>query len=147
MTTTNRKYLLDVNALVAMADAEHVHFPAMRRWINTERYRDWGVCALTETGFVRVVTNPIMGTHFRTFDQAIEMLTAVASRPGYRFWPMADSWVKLTAPFASRIFGHQQAPDACLLGLAIKEKGTLVTFDNGIQQMAGAEFGENVLVL
>jgi hypothetical protein len=37
--------------------------------------------------------------------------------------------------------------DAYLLGLAIKEEGVLVTFDKGIQYMAGAEFGRHVLVL
>ncbi len=53
----------------------------------------------------------------------------------------------LTAPFAARIFGHQQVTDAYLLGLAIKENGVLVTFDKGIQYMAGAEFSRNVLLL
>jgi len=33
------------------------------------------------------------------------------------------------------------------LGLAIKEKGVLVTFDKAIQYMAGAEFSQNVLIL
>jgi len=37
--------------------------------------------------------------------------------------------------------------DAYLLGLAIKEKGMLVTFDQGIKRMAGAEFSQNVLLL
>jgi predicted nucleic acid-binding protein len=47
----------------------------------------------------------------------------------------------LTAPLRrAHINGHQQVTDAYLLGLAIKEKGVLVTFDKGIQYMAGAEF-------
>jgi len=37
--------------------------------------------------------------------------------------------------------------DAYLLGLAIKEKGVLVTFDKGIRLMAGVEFSRNVLLL
>jgi predicted nucleic acid-binding protein len=53
----------------------------------------------------------------------------------------------LTARFAARISGHQQITDAYLLGLAIKEKGVLVTFDKGIQYMAGAEFSQNVLLI
>lgn len=48
---------------------------------------------------------------------------------------------------AARIFGHQQVTDAYLLGLAIKEEGALVTFDKGIQYMAGAEFSQHVLLL
>jgi predicted nucleic acid-binding protein len=57
------------------------------------------------------------------------------------------SWVTLTAGFVSRVRGHQQVTDAYLLGLAIRENAQLVTFDKGIQYMAGAEFSRNVLLL
>jgi len=62
-------------------------------------------------------------------------------------WLNRDGWAALTAPFADRIFGHQQVTDAYLLGLAIKEDGVLVTFDRGLKYMAGAEFSRNLLVL
>jgi len=75
------------------------------------------------------------------------ILQALKGYPGYRYWEINESWVTLTAPFAARIFGHQQVTDAYLLGLAIKEKGVLVTFDKGIRRMAGAEFSQNVLLL
>jgi predicted nucleic acid-binding protein len=61
--------------------------------------------------------------------------------------PSEKSWIDLTADFASRVLGYRQVTDAYLLGLAIKEKGVLVTFDKGIQYMAGVEFARNVLVL
>jgi hypothetical protein len=67
--------------------------------------------------------------------------------PGYCYWPIAESWATLTAPFADRIFGHQQVTDAYLLGLAIKEDGLLVTFDRGLKYMAGSDFSRNLLVL
>jgi len=69
------------------------------------------------------------------------------AHPRYGYWEINKSWVELTAPFASRIRGHQQVTDAYLLGLAIKEKGVLVTFDKGLQYLAGAEFRQNVLLL
>jgi len=75
------------------------------------------------------------------------ILQQLKGYPGYWYWGINDSWVTLTAPFAARIFGHQQVTDAYLLGLAIKENLVLVTFDKGIQQMAGAEFRQNVLFL
>jgi hypothetical protein len=68
-------------------------------------------------------------------------------RDDYWYCPMDESWITLTARFASRVRGHQQVTDAYLLGLAIKENGVLVTFDKGIQYMAGAEFSQNVLLL
>ena len=67
--------------------------------------------------------------------------------PGYRFWPISDSWVVLVRPFAERVFGPNQVTDALLLGLAIKQNGILVTFDKGIRFLAGSEYAANVLVL
>ena len=96
---------------------------------------------------LRVTTNPAFRPGPRTLEQAIAILQSSRRRPGYRYWPIDGSWATLTAPFAARIFGHQQVTDAYLLGLAIKENGVLVTFDKGIKYMAGAEFSQNVLVL
>ena len=105
------------------------------------------LCPLTETGFVRVTTNPAFGGATRTVAQATAILSELAKRPGYRYWPIAEKWAILTAPFAARVLGHQQVTDAYLLGLAVKEKGVLVTFDQGLRYLAGREFGGNLLVL
>lgn len=80
-------------------------------------------------------------------EQAIAILQVLKERDDYWYCTIHESWVPLTAPFAARIFGHQQVTDAYLLGLAIKEDSVLVTFDKGIQAMAGAEFSRNVLLL
>jgi predicted nucleic acid-binding protein len=60
---------------------------------------------------------------------------------------MRTSWTSLVAPFAGRLYGHQQITDAYLLGLAIKENGVLVTLDRAFRQMAGPKYSKNVLVL
>ena len=50
-------------------------------------------------------------------------------------------------PFARKIFGHLQINDAYLLGLAIHEKGVLLTRDKGILHLAGSEFTKNEKLL
>lgn len=75
------------------------------------------------------------------------VLQMMKTYPGYSFWGIDESWVALTAPFAARIFGHQQVTDAYLLGLAIKKDGVLVTFDAAIQRLAGPEFKQHVVIL
>jgi hypothetical protein len=55
-----------------------------------------------------------------------------------------ESWVSLTAPFADRIFGHQQVTEAYLLGLAIQQDGVLVTFDRTLRYMAGPRFAQHL---
>jgi hypothetical protein len=75
------------------------------------------------------------------------MLADLARHPGYRYWPITANWIALVAPFRERVFGHQQINDAYLLGLAVKEKGILVTLDKAIKFLAGAKYSKNVLVL
>lgn len=142
-----RRSLLDVNVLIALLEPGHGSFQKAQEWFKSLDRDDWGVCPLTEIGFVRITTNPSFYPGPRTRDQAASILAELANRPGYRYWPLEESWVRLTAPFARRISGHQQVTDAYLLGLAIKEDGVLVTFDRGIRYMAGPDFSRHVLVL
>lgn len=147
MNPIRERYLLDLNSLVAFGDPDHTHHRAIQKWFISKGKGDWGVCPMTEAGFIRVTTNPAYRPATRTIAQAIAVLADFATHPGYRYWSMSDSWTRLTAPFATRIFGHQQVSDAYLLGLAVKEGGVLVTFDNAIRFLAGSEYSRNVLVL
>lgn len=143
----SKRYLLDLNVLMALTDDEHVHFKRAREWFASLEREEWGLCPLTEAGFVRLTTHPSTGPVLNSFEEARAFLEHLSARPGYRFWPIEDRWGVLTAPFASRIFGHQQVTDAYLLGMAIKENGVLVTFDRGIKYLAGEEFSRNLLLL
>lgn len=60
---------------------------------------------------------------------------------------MKERWVDLAAPLSPRIFGHQQITDAYLLGLAIANRGTLVTLDRAFLALAGPEYRHHVQVL
>jgi toxin-antitoxin system PIN domain toxin len=141
------RYLLDLNALIFLADPDGLHYRAMLKWFDSSGKEDWGVCPLTEAGFVRVTTNPAYRGPTRTFAQATAILAEFATHPGYRYWSITDRWAVLTAPFSARVLGHQQVTDAYLLGLAIKEDGVLVTFDKGIKYLAGSDYSRNLLVL
>ena len=147
MNPTKARYLLDLNALIAFGDPDHEHHRAIQKWFISSGKTDWGVCPLTEAGFVRVTTNPGYRPTSRTIAQATAILADFATHPGYRYWPIAEKWSVLTAPFSARLLGHQQVTDAYLLGLAVKEKGVLVTFDRGIRYLAGTGYRQNLLVL
>jgi uncharacterized protein len=142
-----RKNLLDLNVLIALTDSLHTHFQVAQSWFASSGRSSWGLCPFTEAGFIRVSTNPAIYAGTRTLDQAIAAIQMLKSRPGYFYWPITESWTTLTAPFTSRISGHQQVTDSFLLGLAIKEDGVLVTFDRGLKYLAGAQFRQNLLVL
>jgi hypothetical protein len=142
-----RKHLLDLNVLIALVDSAHQHYQKAQDWFISSGQHHWALCPLTEAGFLRVTTNPAYRPQPRTFAEAIAILQALKGHTNYWYWEIDKSWVELTAPFAAQIRGHQQVTDAYLLGLAIQQKGVLVTFDKGVQYMAGAEFSRNVLVL
>jgi uncharacterized protein len=142
-----RRTLLDVNVLIALLEPGHEFFQRAQEWFRSSGKDNWGICPLTEIGFVRITTNPSFYPGPRTHQQATSALAELAERPGYRYWPLTDGWATLTAPFAVRITGHQQVTDAYLLGMVIKEDGVLVTFDRGLKYLAGAEFSKNLLVI
>jgi hypothetical protein len=144
-----RRSLLDLNVLIALTEPEHVHRLRAERWFLSTGKNGFGVCPVTEVGFIRITTNPAMQAGRITLERAIATLQALRAHPGYHYWPIteAESWVAVTACFAARISGYQQITDAYLLGMAIKEDGVLVTFDRGIKYLAGAEFSRNLLVL
>lgn len=147
MRSAEGHYLLDLNALISLADPDAQHYGAMQRWFDIAGKHDWGVCPLTEAGFIRVTTNPRYTAAARTVAQAATILQEFSRHPGYRYWPIRHSWAELTAPFTSRVQGHQQITDAYLLGMAIQRNGILVTFDRAIGYLAGSEFSPNLLIL
>ena len=131
--------------LIALTDNKHILYARAIQWFDASGHRDWGVCALTVAGFLRLLANPKIGS--LSVEEASEVLAALIDHPGYRFWPIDDDWATLTAPFRERVFGHQQIADSYLLGLAVKENGILVTMDKAIQYLAGPKYSKNLLVL
>jgi uncharacterized protein len=139
------RFLLDVNALVALVDEDHIHHAAALKWFNGIGTHEWGVCPLSEAGFLRVVTRPDAGG--RSMEEATTVLARLAKLPGYRYWPLTVGWTEIAAPLVARIFGHQQITDAWLLGLAVRERGALVTFDRAMRHLAGDDFARHLIVL
>lgn len=142
-----RRNLLDLNVLIALTAPEHIHRRKAERWFLSTGSGNWGVCPLTESGFIRLTTNPAMQAGTIILERAIAILQELRAHPGYQYWPITESWVAVTTRFAARISGHHQVTDAYLLGLAIKENGVLVTFDRGMKYLAGPEFRDNLLIL
>lgn len=144
-----RKSLLDLDVLIALADQRHSHHQVARKWFASSGQKSWGICPLTEAGFLRVTTNPAFRSDPYSMETAIAILQSLRNIPGYWYCEIreTDSWVKVTAPFSPRISGHQQITDAYLLGLAIKEGAALVTFDRGLKYLAGSEFSQSLLIL
>jgi toxin-antitoxin system PIN domain toxin len=146
---TERVHLADINVLVALHEGGHPHHRAAKRWFDSRLANGhgsaWATCLLTQAGFIRLMTNPRVGSH--SLEEATKALALLTSRSRHTFWPIADDWSALSAPFAERLFGHQQVTDACLLGLAVRQYGVLVTMDKTISHLAGSKYRANLLLL
>ena len=46
--------LLDVNVLIALLDAEHVHHDAAREWMRENIRHGWATCPITQNGCLRI---------------------------------------------------------------------------------------------
>jgi toxin-antitoxin system PIN domain toxin len=138
-------FLLDVNVLVALCEEEHIHHQKAMRWFDASAGAGWGICPYSETGFLRLMTNPRVGDH--SFEEASTILADLTSLPGFRFWPISHRSSDLIQPFLARIYGHQQIVDAVMFGLALKMQGVFVTLDTAVRYLAGPEFKSHLLVL
>src|SRR3954470_19032995 len=126
--------LLDVNALVALAWDSHVHHARMREWFTTYGQAGWATCPVTESGFVRVSSNPKVLPSPIGVAAARAVLAALKTAGAHRF--LADD-VSLSDSDVPGILGYRQVTDAHLLTLARRRGVRLVTFDAGLARLAG----------
>ncbi len=125
--------LLDVNALVALAWDSHVHHARMRRWFDTNHAAGWATSPVTESGFVRVSSNPKVLPSPIGIDAARAVLVALRAAPAHRFLTDDISPTDIDVP---RISGYRQVTDAHLLTLARRHGVRLVTFDAAVYALA-----------
>jgi uncharacterized protein len=126
--------LLDVNALVALAWDSHVHHVRMRQWFSTNARAGWATCPLTESGFVRVSSNPKVLPSPIGVEAARGVLAALRAADGHEFLVDDVSIVDADVP---ALAGHRQVTDAHLLTLARRRGMRLVTFDVGLVKLSG----------
>jgi uncharacterized protein len=125
--------LLDVNALVALAWDSHIHHARVREWFAANASAGWATCPITESGFVRVSTNPkVLPSPIGVAD-ARRVLAALRAAQGHRF--LVDD-VSLVDDDVPTMAGYRQVTDAHLLTLARRRGVRLVTFDTAIAALA-----------
>ena len=107
--------LLDVNALVALAWDSHVHHARVRAWFAANGRAGWATCPITESGFVRVSSNPKVLPSPIGVASARAVLASLRTAGTHRF--LADD-VSITDTDFPDIAGHRQVTDAHLLTLA-----------------------------
>ncbi|KCP91703.1 toxin VapC44 [Mycobacterium tuberculosis BTB10-295] len=77
--------LLDVNVLLALLDRDHVDHERARAWITGQIERGWASCAITQNGFVRVISQPRYPSPI-SVAHAIDLLARATHTRYHEFW-------------------------------------------------------------
>lgn len=129
--------LLDVNVLIALFDADHADHRRARTWFEAEIEQGWASCAITQNGFLRVVSQPRYPSPV-TPTEAMRRLRQATRTDHHLFWPCDLSILDQTLVDGSAIHGSRQLTDVYLLALAVAHDGRLVTFYRSVPRSAVA---------
>jgi toxin-antitoxin system PIN domain toxin len=128
-------HLLDVNALIALGWERHAHHETMVTWFERHARAGWGTCALTQAGFVRVLSQPALGPAACRVDELADALAHNLSHPAHRFVPLDFDFAAVLACCSGGVVGHRQVTDAYLLTAAVRSGMKLLTFDSGLESL------------
>jgi toxin-antitoxin system PIN domain toxin len=135
--------LLEANLLIALLWPSHQHHERGHAWFERRRDQPWASCPpLTQLAFVRIVSNPAFSQEALSPAEALTLLGRNLSQKSHEFWPDDVGAVAALERSMSHIQGHRQLTDTYLLALAVRRKGTLATFDAGIQGLANRDLAK-----
>jgi uncharacterized protein len=132
-------FLLDINALIALVDPNHVHHSIVAKWFMEKRFDGWATCPITENGFIRILGHINYPDGPKSTEATRELLSALCCQPGHQFWPdsisLRDSNQFSALPISKNI------TDYYLLACAVAGKAQLATMDKRIDPsvMKGGE--------
>lgn len=127
--------LLDVNVLVALLDAGHLHHRSAMAWLAAHGRAGWASCPLTQNGCLRILSLPAYPNPQPTARVAQRLAQAVSDR-SHAFWSDDLSLLDGGRVRWDRVLSARWLTDLYLLALAVANDGALVTFDRGIDAAA-----------
>jgi toxin-antitoxin system PIN domain toxin len=122
-------FLLDVNVLIALIDAAHIHHETAHAWFERRGQGAWATCPITENGALRIVGHPRYPDGPGSPAAVVPSMESLRALPGYQFWPDDASLLDDEAIDVTRLLAVSQVTDTYLLALARKRGGQLATFD------------------
>ena len=126
--------LLDVNVLLSLLDANHVHHAASMGWWR-QNSDPWASCPITQNGYLRIVTAANYPNRL-SIGQAIRTLSQAISTPDHEFLPDNISLLDTRLVAHGHIQGSKQFTDIYLFALSVSHGARFVTLDGGVPRVA-----------
>jgi len=141
------RQLLDVNVFFALLWPQHKSHVVAQQWFSKHGHTAWATSPLTQMGVLRLLTNSAVTHGAVNFSMALQVVNQAVGHEGHSLFRLPNDVIGGLRQFGERLRGHQRWTDAVLLSQAIAQEGVLVTFDGGVRELAGREFGAHVNVL
>lgn len=138
--------LLDVNVLIALLDAGHVHHAAATGWLHANIEAGWASCPLTQNGTLRILSTDA----YPRRQPIAAVATRLAEATGmhhHEFWSDDISVLDPARFDQGRWLGSRQITDAYLLALAVQHDGRFVTLDRNVDLALMRGAGEQHLTV
>jgi len=142
-------HLLDINALIALVWEDHQFHDTMDAWFTRHAKRGWASCAVTQSGFIRVMSQPALAGPVRTVAELADALQRNLAHPAHRLLALDFDFAEVLAHCSGGVVGHRQVSDAYLLTAAMRAGMKLLTFDSGVGTLlaSDAERAANIELL
>ena len=123
--------LLNVNVLIALLDAQHVHHRLSQQWLRNNITDGWASCPITINGCLRIMSQPAYPNAV-PLQQVAQRLQLAMQTPQHTFWaddvdPLEDDTLQWPELLHAR-----QVTAAYLLALACRHGGRLAILDRKI---------------
>ena len=82
--------LLDVNVLIALLDADHLHHVRARDWLEANIATGWASCPITQNGCIRILSQPNYPNALKPSEVA-ERLREATEAVYHQFWVESPS--------------------------------------------------------
>lgn len=134
--------LVDVNVLVALLHARHIHCEKAVAWLAAqEQTAAIAICRVAQMGALRILTHPaVMKEDVKTAAEFWRGWTSLMDDE--RFFQFAEppgferTWRTVTTALRR---GHVAGTDAYLAAIAFAGKHRVVSFDRGMKRFAGVD--------
>jgi toxin-antitoxin system PIN domain toxin len=125
--------LLDVNVLIALMDAGHVHHGAARKWLDANIEQGWASCPITQNGCLRIMSTDTY-PNSRPVTAVAARLHEATSQYFHEFWADELSVLDPLRFELRRWLSSRQITAAYLLALAVHRGGMFVTLDRNVDR-------------
>lgn len=127
--------LLDINVLIALLDAQHVHHRTALAWLQGNIAEGWASCPLTQNGVIRILSQPAYPGSLPPAAVAMRLAEATQTE-WHRFWPDDVSLLDGEVANWDAVLGSRQVTDTYLLALAVRHGGRFVSLDRRVNLRA-----------